>query len=687
MNIRTTSLLALALIVTPFTAVAATITVDQSSCTLSDAMLAANTDLAVGGCTAGAGADTLVLNADITLSTADTVNSTVVDGAYAGLPDVTSDITIEAGTANLIERDSALGCTDPEPVAFRIFNVFGSGVALTLDGVTVQNACINGLGGAISVRSGASLSIQSCSLTNNQALDTPTGNTARGGAIYVYNGSLSVTSSTISDNRATEESVQGGAICVYSGTVGTLDGNTFSNNTAKAWDNASGSGSSADGGAVYLNVNATSVSDNTFTGNVAQGGGGSTSGGAGSGGAFFQLNGTIATMSNNIFTANEALGGSGGTGNGSFAQAGAFHEENVTIFSNNLFNSNLAHGGDSASADGGNAYAGAVGGSGSSNLYDTVTFLDNSAIGGNGAVNGGLGEGGALDAYWLLSNSSFSGNTAQGGDGVSGSGGDALGGAWYIGEEYASNHVTVAGNQAIAGSGTVDGTAAGGGIYIYRSYGFYLSNCIIADNTVTPAGGSATDDDCGWGLGSYDQSGGYNFIEAPGNCVFTYAPSDITGVDPVLDSLVGADCLVTLSGGSCVETWALSSTSPAIDAGSCGVSGAMVDQRGYVRPFDDPGSANVDDACDPGAFEWTDVDSDGAEDGADNCPGLANPDQEDADFDGVGDACDLCEGDDATGDGDSDGICFDRDCDDGDGLGISCWLFGDGFESGDVSAW
>lgn len=70
----------------------------------------------------------------------------------------------------------------------------------------------------------------------------------------------------------------------------------------------------------------------------------------------------------------------------------------------------------------------------------------------------------------------------------------------------------------------------------------------------------------------------------------------------------------------------------------------------------------------------------------DNCPYVANPDQADSDVDKSGDVCDLCTGNDLTGDGDSDGLCADSDCDDTDPLN-ACAVFSDGFESGDMSMW
>ncbi len=77
---------------------AAEIYVDGVSCQLSDAIVAANTDAAQFGCSAGAGADTLILLRDIKLQ-------------FGNLPSITSDITIET---YLAEALACAGGDDPK---------------------------------------------------------------------------------------------------------------------------------------------------------------------------------------------------------------------------------------------------------------------------------------------------------------------------------------------------------------------------------------------------------------------------------------------------------------------------------------------------------------------------------------------------------------------------------------------
>jgi hypothetical protein len=96
------------------------------------------------------------------------------------------------------------------------------------------------------------------------------------------------------------------------------------------------------------------------------------------------------------------------------------------------------------------------------------------------------------------------------------------------------------------------------------------------------------------------------------------------------------------------------------------------DADGVLNTADNcPDVANVDqqdqdedglgDACDACPLDRdNDSDQDGHCFDQDNCPDLANPDQKDSDWDGWGDACDSCP-DAAQGDPDQDSVCADED--------------------------
>ncbi|MBK8620071.1 MAG: CSLREA domain-containing protein [Anaerolineales bacterium] len=134
------SLLGSALTFTP--AYAANITVDTSadenntgaSCSLREAIIAANTNAAYGGCLAGSGTDTIAF-AD---------NYTITLSLGSQLPLVTTTISIKGnGATNTIVRANAAANT----VTYRVFEVGGAGI-LTLSGLTVSNGvCLEACGG------------------------------------------------------------------------------------------------------------------------------------------------------------------------------------------------------------------------------------------------------------------------------------------------------------------------------------------------------------------------------------------------------------------------------------------------------------------------------------------------------------------------------------------------------------
>ena len=199
----------------------ATLTVN-GSCSLADAITAANTDTATGGCIAGSGADTITLSAAITLS--------------ATLPKVASPITIEGASYSISGADS-----------HRIFYVESNG-DLTVNNSTLVNGRTSFEGGAIFNH--GRLRVNNSTFSNNRALE-------RGGAIS-NKGTLIINSSTFNGNRATATSDAGfgGAIKGWSGGTISITNSTFYENRARF------------GGAIHHNSSLT-LTNSTFVGNVS----------------------------------------------------------------------------------------------------------------------------------------------------------------------------------------------------------------------------------------------------------------------------------------------------------------------------------------------------------------------------------------------------------------------------------
>ena len=165
-------------------ALAATIAVDGPTCNLVDAIIAANTDTATGGCTAGNGADTLVL-ANSSIHTLTSVSYT----GLTGLPAVSSTITI-SGNGSTVQRDG----TAP---FFGLLEVGPTG------NLTVQDLTLRGgvapasapLGGGVFNFFGT-LTLINSTLSGNQAFDSG------GGVFNTAAMPLTLINSTLSGNSA-----------------------------------------------------------------------------------------------------------------------------------------------------------------------------------------------------------------------------------------------------------------------------------------------------------------------------------------------------------------------------------------------------------------------------------------------------------------------------------------------------
>jgi hypothetical protein len=282
---------------------AATINVDGTTCTLAAAITAANTDAMVGGCSAGGGADTLVLPAFSTLTLTAVDNTTYGD---TGLPVVTSTITISGRGSTLERSGSAL--------AFRLLAV-GTGGELTVQDLTLQGGSPSSAGGGIF--NVGTLTVANCTITGNTAAF------GAGGGVASYTGTLTIVHSTLSGNTAL---YSGGGV-VSTGTL-TVANSMITGNTAFN-----------SGGGVGTLIGATPTNStlvhSTITGNTATYGGGVANFGASvtltnstlSGNAATNVGGGVFSSSGSISLANSTLSGNAATNAG----GGVYTADTLTL--------------------------------------------------------------------------------------------------------------------------------------------------------------------------------------------------------------------------------------------------------------------------------------------------------------------------------------------------------------------
>jgi predicted outer membrane repeat protein len=229
---------------------AATITVDGSNgvvaadgvCSINEAIVNANNDAATHtDCTAGSGADTIQLTADITLAAYYDDSTTY---GHTGTPAINSAIILE-GLGHTLQRDSSLTCNNNNTLdvsEFRLLRISSAG-DLDLKNIALKHGCAGG-----------------------------DGNPSFGGAVH-NRGTLAVNNSLLASNQAQYS----GAI-ENQGAITEIINSSFSGNTA-----------SQNGGAIYNTSPITVINNSTFSGNTASRGGGIYS------------NGTITTLSNSLF--------------------------------------------------------------------------------------------------------------------------------------------------------------------------------------------------------------------------------------------------------------------------------------------------------------------------------------------------------------------------------------------------
>lgn len=508
---------------------------------------------------------------DLVASGGGTISFSNVTGAIAlplGLPTFTSNARIIGpGRDNLSLRP-------PYGVAAFQFN---SGITGMVSGLTIEfSAASNRPGGAI-FNAGelflTQMSLRNCSSRTN------------GGAIF-NSGKLRVENCLLTENSA----VCGGGIYNDTGGELFLDSTLFAQNASfnSGYDTSPNFRSDIGGGALYSK--GTSIIHNcVFSNNRAMASGSASSA---LGGAIFQAEGKM-DVRNSLVCSNSAAGafgttwevghysGSGGDANG----AGVYIQNGKVGFTNCTFSSNQGIGGDSPPAS---RYPG----------------------------GGGSGGGGAvfiLGGEVFGVNCTFSGNTIQGGNTGGGGiyfGGFPGGGIPGYGGGIANNHgilhlqnCTISSNLALAGSsgGPVNTNFSygiGGGIYIANGQipgVTELLNTIVAGNRRSTHGTSGIVPSDGWGM---FHSLGNNLIETFSS-LSGFGSTDLYNYNPRLGPLQ--------DNGGPTPTHALLSDSPAIDAGSPATTD--FDQRGQPRRIDVASYPNRlgSDGTDIGAVEFDPV--------------------------------------------------------------------------------
>ena len=264
----------------------------NSSCELADAISAANSDAATGGCPAGSDSDTITLTGNITLT--------------AALPEIGSEITIEGNGYTISGNERHQIFWVEETGALTIQNVTladGRGVDdddlfdedLLIGGAIVNWGILNVSGSTFSGNSadwgGAILNLGMAIATISDSAFTS--NTADlGAAIYIEDeANVSISRSSFMNNTV---NINGGAIANF-GTAHIVD-SAFTGNSAN------------DGGAIYNRYDASiTILDTTFARNAADKGYGLLNH---RGGALY--NEGEAHISRSVLTENSSKYGAGG---------------------------------------------------------------------------------------------------------------------------------------------------------------------------------------------------------------------------------------------------------------------------------------------------------------------------------------------------------------------------------------
>jgi hypothetical protein len=423
----------------------------------------------------------------------------------------------------------------------------------------VDNIATGGTGGAISADNGYFYYGEFLNLTINNSVFSSNSSADDGGAIYNYFSTVTVTGSTFNDNSA----YYGGAIYNYGNYDGgeTLTNNVFTVNNAFSY-----------GGAIYNEGSSPTISNNIFIGNTAYEGGAiydyessspditnstfSDNAVTGDGGAILDVYSSSPTIANSTFTGNTA---------DSFGGAIAEQEDSQSFFTFDEFNSNSAYEGGAISEQ-----------FDSTSTLDNLTFLDNTASGGGGAVYLDLADISFTGANEFDANKAYQTVNASGG-------GDGGGGAIY---SLYSAFSTVGGDTF-----THNSAKDGGAIFVRGTYGrrYYYGDPVSVsingdefdNNTATYNGGAIYNEnssnvlmvDSSTFLGNSTNPNG----DDDGGAVFTKSSSatfDQCVFDDNSSGFQGGAMLVVGDDTSTIESCTFQFNTASGDGGAIAISGS-----------------------------------------------------------------------------------------------------------------
>lgn len=360
--------------------------------------------------------------------------------------------------------------------------VMGENTKAELTNVVMTNNRANGAskpGGALSITSGAQVSMTGGSITNNTVSD------GWGGGVRTLNATLAMTNVQVTGNRTLANAGGGGGILAQGNTATLqLTNVTVSNNTTVA----------SAGALRLLDVDEVTITNSTFSNNTAM-----------QAGAIEAVRVAQLTITGTTISGNTTTNGAGGA---LFAEAGAITFTNVTI-RENVTGGQFAGGGIFAN----NASITMTGGSMQQNqasgrggglaVWGTGTaVIEGTSITGNSALLGG-GLQAQGNGSFQLTNVTLSENTAvNGGGGIAVIENSALtmtGGqinANFAGANGSGGGIlkTSVNPVSLTGTRVFNNTAAlqSGGLHLTGGGAVTLSRVTVSNNTANTGGGGST---------------------------------------------------------------------------------------------------------------------------------------------------------------------------------------------------